>query len=264
MRAACIVVAAGRGERLGFGLPKALVPLAGVSLLGRAAAAVAATRRVEVLVAVVPPGSEAAVSERLAGELARSLPADLASGLDVRVLGGGATRRESVAAGLRATPADVGHVLVHDAARCSGRGAEVAGRVLDALAAGRSAVIPAVPVTDTVKQVDDGGRVVATPARSGLRAVQTPQGFVRAVLEDAHAAAHERGDEAATDDAGLVEALGGEVWVVAGHPELFKITTPLDLRVAEAPLVADPVAADPVAADPVAADPVAADPGGAS
>jgi 2-C-methyl-D-erythritol 4-phosphate cytidylyltransferase len=103
--------------------------------------------------------------------------------------------------------------------------------VLDALADGADAVIPTRPVTDTIKQVDEDGTVVATLDRSELRAVQTPQGFRRAVLEAAHAAGVGRNF---TDDAALVEAHGGRVAVVDGADEAFKITRPWDLALAEA------------------------------
>jgi 2-C-methyl-D-erythritol 4-phosphate cytidylyltransferase len=94
-------------------------------------------------------------------------------------------------------------------------------------------VVPAVPIPDTVKRVDDAGRVQETLDRSQLYAVQTPQGFRREVLVRAHA---ESGEVAATDDAGLVERIGVPVLVVPGHPEAFKVTRPVDLLLAEARL----------------------------
>ena len=117
------------------------------------------------------------------------------------------------------------------------------GTLIDAVAAavmaGADAVVPGIPVADTLKQVDEAGRVNATVDRSSVRAVQTPQGFARAVLEEAHVAgAVQAGDEAmaATDDAGLVEGLGRTVMVVPGSEEAFKVTRPLDLVLAEAVL----------------------------
>src|SRR5699024_4745660 len=127
----------------------------------------------------------------------------------VRVVAGGADRGASVAAGLAALPAAVDAVLVHDAARALTPPA-VFHRVVAAVRHGHPAVIPGLPVSDTIKTVDTRDRVVATPERSTLRAVQTPQGFRRATLERAH---REVGDTV-TDDAGLVEALGEAVLVV--------------------------------------------------
>jgi 2-C-methyl-D-erythritol 4-phosphate cytidylyltransferase len=144
----------------------------------------------------------------------------------VTVVAGGAERGDSVAAGLAALSDRVGIVLVHDAARCL-TPADVFGRVVDAVRHGAVAVVPGVPVVDTIKVVDSAGRVVATPERSQLRAVQTPQGFRRDVLERAHAESSE-----ATDDAGLVERLGETVLVVEGDPRALKVTTPADLEAA--------------------------------
>ena len=150
------------------------------------------------------------------------------SAVSVTVVPGGAERTDSVAAGLRALDPAAGVVLVHDAARAL-TPREVFERVVEAVRGGHPAVIPALPVTDTIKSVDAEDRVVDTPDRAGLRAVQTPQGFLRETLERAHAEA----PRAATDDAGLVEAAGGQVVVVPGSMEALKVTTPWDLRVAE-------------------------------
>jgi 2-C-methyl-D-erythritol 4-phosphate cytidylyltransferase len=144
----------------------------------------------------------------------------------VTVVVGGAERGDSVAAGLAVLDASVDLVLVHDAARCL-TPPEVFARVVAALEAGAVAVVPGTPVVDTVKQVDASGRVLATPDRSALRAVQTPQGFARNVLARAHAVSSE-----ATDDAGLVERLGEPVLVVDGDRLAFKVTTPDDLETA--------------------------------
>jgi 2-C-methyl-D-erythritol 4-phosphate cytidylyltransferase len=146
------------------------------------------------------------------------------------VVAGGSTRQASVACGLAAVSHDVDAVLVHDVARPFAP-RDVIDRVLAALAAGADAVIPACPITDTVKRVDASGAVVETIDRSALRAVQTPQGFRRSVL----VAAHTLGARTvATDDAALVEAQGGRVVVVDGADESFKITRPWDLLLAEA------------------------------
>ena len=230
MRAVAILTAAGEGARLGHARPKALVPLDGVPLVARAAAALTSAGVVGRIVATAPPDALADVAAALAG-----VP-------DLEVVAGGGTRQASVAAALARLADEPGDtvVLVHDAARPLVP-AEVVRRVADAVGPHRPAVVPAVPVADTVKQTDDGGRVVATLDRRALRAVQTPQGFVLDVLRRAHAAAaHAAADEAsaATDDAGLVERLGLPVAVVTGHEDAMKITTRRDLAVAEALLAA--------------------------
>ncbi len=150
-----------------------------------------------------------------------------ALGVPVTVVVGGAERGDSVAAGLRALSGAVELVLVHDAARCL-TPVEVFDRVVAAVRSGAVAVVPGAVVVDTVKQVDADGYVVATPDRASLRAVQTPQGFRRDVLERAHALS-----SIATDDAGLVERLGERVLVVEGDARSLKITTPADLDAAE-------------------------------
>src|SRR5262249_46124213 len=151
------------------------------------------------------------------------------------------TRQESVRLGLAAVPADVEVVLVHDAARPLVP-AEVVDAVVGAVRAGAEAVVPAVPLADTVKRVEPrpGGEPepgLGTPDRSSLRAVQAPQGFRREVLQAVHAKALAEAQTdvlpPVTDDAGLVERFGGRVVVVPGHEEAFKITRPLDLVLAE-------------------------------
>ncbi|NUR80484.1 MAG: 2-C-methyl-D-erythritol 4-phosphate cytidylyltransferase [Dermatophilaceae bacterium] len=151
---------------------------------------------------------------------------ELGSSLPVTVVVGGAERGDSVAAGLAVLGEAVEIVLVHDAARCLTPVA-VFDRVVTAVAGGAAAVVPGTLVVDTVKQVDADGFVVATPDRSALRAVQTPQGFRRDVLERAHAVSSD-----ATDDAGLVERLGERVLVVEGDARALKVTTPADLEAA--------------------------------
>ncbi len=136
---------------------------------------------------------------------------------------GGSTRAESVRNGLAAVPAAATIVCVHDAARPLAT-AELFRRVVDAVAAGNDGVVPAVPVTDTIKLVDDDGAVVDTPPRERLVAVQTPQGFRATVLRRAHATGLD-----GTDDASLVERVGGRVITVPGEAWNDKITTPEDL-----------------------------------
>jgi 2-C-methyl-D-erythritol 4-phosphate cytidylyltransferase len=213
-----LVPAAGRGERLGPGAPKALRVLAGEPLLVHAVRGLRAAPSVGPVVVAAPPGQCDAV-------------AALLTPYDVVVVAGGGQRQQSVALALAALGPHVDLVLVHDAARCL-TPMHVVEAVVAALRAGAEAVVPVVPVADTVKQVRDG-LVVETVDRSALRAVQTPQGFRREVLEQAHLAAR---DEPFTDDAGLVELLGRSVVTVPGDEEAFKITRPLDLLLAEAVL----------------------------
>ena len=142
---------------------------------------------------------------------------------------GGATRQESVRAGMAALAPDVDVVLVHDVARPFVP-SELISRVIAAVVAGADAVVPVLPVADTVKRVDPAANVVETLDRSQLRIVQTPQGFGRSTLDIAHRV----GPLGATDDAALVEAMGGRVIAVDGAEEAFKITRPWDLVVAEA------------------------------
>ncbi|MEE1929709.1 2-C-methyl-D-erythritol 4-phosphate cytidylyltransferase [Streptomyces sp. TRM 70351] len=236
-RTAAVIPAAGRGVRLGPGAPKALRALGGTPMLVHAVRAMARARDVTLVVVVAPPDDAAGVRHLLD---AHPLPASAPVGAaDVVVVPGGPTRQDSVRLGLAALPEDVGVVLVHDAARPLVP-ADTVDAVIAAVRAGAPAVVPALPVPDTVKQVEPRGGgepepVTGTPDRSRLRAVQTPQGFDRAVLAEAHERIACEG-EGATDDAGLVERLGKPVVVVPGHEEAFKITRPLDLVLAEAVL----------------------------
>jgi 2-C-methyl-D-erythritol 4-phosphate cytidylyltransferase len=217
MSVAALVVAAGRGERLGQTIPKAFVPLLGKPLLVRSLEAMAAVAELQRVVVVVPPDE----LERFA---ALELPGP------VEAVPGGAERQDSVAAGLAALPASIEWVAVHDAAR-----ALVAPRdVTRAIAAAREtgAALLAVPARDTIKRVRDGA-VVETPARDHCWAAQTPQVFRAELLREALAAARAEG-LVATDDAQLVERLGVTVRVVEGDPRNIKITLPEDLATAEA------------------------------
>lgn len=169
-------------------------------------------------------------------ELVDQMSAALAAaGAPATVVAGGAERTESVRlaldAALAAVP-DATIVLVHDAARAF-TPPELIRSVTEAVAAGAPAVVPVLPVTDTVKRVDAAGVVVETPSRVDLRAVQTPQGFAVDVLRRAYEAAS---SGSATDDAGLVERIGVPVHTVPGHTAAMKITTPFDLAVATAVL----------------------------
>ena len=212
-----VVVAAGSGSRLGAEVPKAAVRLGGRSLLAHTVERVLGVEGLASLVLVVPAGLE--------GPERWDLPAT--GGVPTAFVTGGAERTASVAAGLAALPAGCDVVLVHDAARCLTPTA-VFDRVVAAVRAGADGVVPGLAVVDTVKTVDAEGLVTGTPDRVSLRAVQTPQGFPRAVLLAAHASGI-----AATDDAALVERAGRRVLVVEGDPMAFKVTTPDDLERAE-------------------------------
>ncbi|MEW2220035.1 2-C-methyl-D-erythritol 4-phosphate cytidylyltransferase [Streptomyces sp. NPDC006990] len=228
-RTAVVIPAAGKGVRLGPGTPKALRELGGTPMLVHAVRATARARAVDLVVVVAPPDGAPAVRTLLDEH---GLPG-------VVVVPGGGTRQDSVRLGLAALPDTVETVLVHDAARPLVPD-ETVDAVARAVRAGAPAVVPALPVTDTVKQVEprpgaEPEPVTGTVDRSLLRAVQTPQGFARTVLAEAHTRLTAEGD-GATDDAGMVERLGVEVVVVPGHEEAFKVTRPLDLVLAEAVL----------------------------
>lgn len=224
-KAALIIPAAGMGERLGVGVPKALYTVGGQALLSHALRAGVESGVVTAVVVAGPVGLVGRVRELVRAEVPFSVQAD--------VVEGGATRQASVRSALSALPDNTDVVLVHDAARCL-TPASVFADVTNAVLAGHDAVVPGLAVVDTLKQVDASGAVVATPERSTLRAVQTPQAFRLEVLDHAHRAATVRGDDGVSDDAGLVEQMGVQVHVVPGHEEAFKITHPLDVLLAEA------------------------------
>lgn len=210
-----IVPAAGSGLRLGAIVPKAFVELGGVSMVVRAVDGLLGSGVVDRVIVVVPTSQVAAAVA-------------LFPGRPVTVVPGGADRTASVAAGIRELTSDVGVVLVHDAARPL-TPPDVVRRVVGAVRSGLPAVIPVIPVADTIKQVDGDDVVTATVDRVALRAVQTPQGFRASVL----VRAHDGVTGALTDDAGLVEALGDAVHTVPGDPVAFKVTMAWDLRIAE-------------------------------
>lgn len=218
-RCAAIVVAAGVGVRMGAGMPKALMPLAGRALAAWCLDALAASGRIDQLVVVAPPGHEAQLARTLGIDPAQAVP-------------GGDSRAESVGLGLAALEDDIGTVLVHDAARPLVR-PEVIVAVIEACREADGA-IAAAPLADTPKRVDVDGVIVETPARGGLWLAQTPQVFDRAVLEEAFVRARaEDRVAAATDCASMVEAIGRRVIVVPAMWPNLKVTTPADVRVAE-------------------------------
>lgn len=202
-----VVVAGGVGER--FGAPKQFAMAGGRPLVELSVDAARAAS--DGVVLVVPAGS--GHEDRL-------------HGADV-VVTGGDSRAASVRAGLAVVPADADVVVVHDGARPLASPA-LFRAVVAAVVSGADAVVPAVAVTDTLK-IEDDGAVTRTVDRSGLVAVQTPQAFRAEVLRRAHAAGAD-----ATDDAGLVEAMGITVRVVPGESRNLKVTTPADLEVVQA------------------------------
>jgi 2-C-methyl-D-erythritol 4-phosphate cytidylyltransferase len=226
--AIALIVAAGSGERLGADRPKALVELAGRPLLAWSLQVLEAMAEIEQIVVALPVGA--------------GLP--IVSGEDVVSVEGGASRSESVRCALEvAVPS--GPVLVHDAARPL-LTVQIARRVLEALEVDdrAQAAIAAAPVTDTIKRLGEDGGVAETLDRSGLWAVQTPQVFHRGALERALAAPAEVLARA-TDDAWLIERMGGRVVVAPVAEENLKVTTPRDLRRAEELLAHRAGAGDP-------------------
>ncbi len=208
-KTAAIIAGAGLGNRLGAKLPKALIQIEGISLIERAFSAL--SKVVDEIVITAPIGFE---------DEFRKIVGDSA-----KVITGGVLRSDSVKLAVAAISSSVEKILVHDAARGLAT-SDLASRVLKELES-EEAVIPVLPVIDTVKEVDAAGYVRNTPDRNQLRAVQTPQGFAKSVLLRAHEAS-----EDATDDAALVEALGIKVKTISGEALALKITNPEDIAIA--------------------------------
>ena len=220
-RVAVIVVAAGSGTRLGMVLPKAFVEIAGRSILSRSLDAVFGMESPAQVIVVVPEdwlSESREIVDQVAGVAAGSCV----------VVAGESTRQGSVAAGLAVLGAAIDVVLVHDAARALAPTSLFDEVVAEVRRQGRG-LIPGLPVSDTIKRIDDAGTIFETVDRAELSAVQTPQGFPRAELVAAYLAANGE----FTDDAALIAAAGGTVGVLPGHPLAFKITTKWDLRRAE-------------------------------
>ncbi len=218
-----VLLAAGSGSRLAAatdGVKKQFLSLSGRPLYWSALSAFARSPDIAGIVVVFPPDDLEAARRGLDALLAEADP-----GVAVLAVAGGARRQDSVRNGLAALPRDCRHVLVHDAARPFVT-PDLVHRVCQALGQGRRAVIPVLPVTDTIKELA-GDTVADTPRRETLAAVQTPQGFDKALLLAAFDHAAE--DVTVTDDASLVEHFGQPVHVVAGIPENMKITNPEDL-----------------------------------
>jgi 2-C-methyl-D-erythritol 4-phosphate cytidylyltransferase len=230
-----VIVAAGSGERLGAGGPKALVRLGGRPLFEFSLDACLTSERVGRIVVAVPPGEGERFKAAAKRAAAKRAAAEGAAAGDnpVELVDGGATRSRSVAAGLARTDSDI--VLVHDAARPF-LTPDLINDCVTALEAdpAADAAIAAARVTDTVKRVGDDGVVEETLDRNSLRAVQTPQVFRRGALERALREALASGDvDNATDDASLIESAGGKVIVVDSPSTNIKITVPADLELAE-------------------------------
>jgi len=223
-----VIVAAGSGSRLGHVRPKAFVPIEGRSILSWSIDSVRGMSEPCELVVVVP-------SDLVAEARATLEPLGVAA----QVVAGGATRQLSVAAGLEALGEGVDVVLIHDAARAF-TPPEVFDRVVAAVRETGGGVIPGLPVTDTVVAIEADGRVDGPVDRSRLSAVQTPQGFPKSVLREAHATAAAD----ATDDTSVVRAAGHPVAIVPGDARSFKITTADDLVRAEDHIRRTTMAAD--------------------
>lgn len=215
--AAAVVVAGGAGTRMGGDTRKQYLLLEGEPVLLRAIRPFLAHPGIGAVVVVLPPEDAAA-------------PPHWLRALSVDIVPGGAERGDSVWNGLQAVPTSADRVLVHDGARPL-VSAEVITRVLDAC--GGAGAIAAMPVTDTIQEVDDERGIVGTPDRSRLWRAQTPQGFPRAALVDAYRRAREAG-VAFTDDAAVFARYAGPVRVVPGADENLKVTRPADLAVAAA------------------------------
>lgn len=218
-----VLVAAGRGERLAEERPKAFANLAGRPLLAESLERLDASDWIEAIVVVAPESWE---------EPSILLAEEVGAGKVRAAVPGGATRADSVRAGVAEVPDEAAVLLVHDAARPL-LPDEVVERVLAGLEEGWDGVVPALPLADTVKRVE-GGAALATVEREGLYAVQTPQAFPAPTLRRAL----EPGGDA-TDCAGLVEEGGGRVRVVEGDRRLLKVTTPADLAFVETLLRAE-------------------------
>jgi 2-C-methyl-D-erythritol 4-phosphate cytidylyltransferase len=213
-----VLVAAGRGERLGGDRPKAFAPLRGRALLAESLERLEASDWIDAIVVVAPEGWE---------EPSILVAEELGCGKVTATIAGGSSRAASVRLGVAETDRDAAALVVHDAARPLLL-ADVLERVLTALGAGWDGAVPGLPLTDTVKRVRET-QVVETLPRSELVAVQTPQAFAAAALRPAL----EGEISDASDCASLVEAAGGRVTVVPGDERLLKVTTPADLALVE-------------------------------
>ena len=222
-RLGVILVAAGAGQRLGAGIPKALVPLRGRTLLERSIQTIVSLEMPGHLVVVLPEGHAAAGLNAL-----EAATANTRALWGTSVAPGGSERQDSVHNGLAALPQEVDVVLVHDVARPL-TPAQLFLDVAHAVREQNTGVVPVLPVTDTVKRIDSSGTVLGTVDRSELALAQTPQGFPREMLQ----AAYDDAKEQFTDDAAVVQFAGFSVVTIAGHPLAHKLTSPADARLLE-------------------------------
>ena len=222
MRVNAVIVAAGKGERMATLLPKPFLPVAGVPLLIHTLRSLARSALITRMIVVVAPEREAFCRDLLDSYGPFGMP--------LRLVRGGPERQDSVRLGLAALDPDCEIVVIHDAARPLIT-AEIIDRSVTAAAETGGALV-AVPARDTLKRVGRDGVVVETVSRQELWLAQTPQTFQVPLIREAHARALTEG-VLATDDAALVERMGGKVQVVLGDARNFKITTPEDLRLAE-------------------------------
>ena len=231
---AILVVAAGRGSRVGTAIPKQYLVLAGKPLLGHTLGALLAADPAAAVLTVIHPDDH----DLFAISAASLLPAQRSRLLPP--VHGGASRQDSVRLGLAtlaALPRPPDLVLIHDGARPFATAGLIARA--QAAAAGTGAAVPGLAVTDTIKAVDGSGRIVATPQRATLRAVQTPQAFRFILIHEAHAEAQAAGARDLTDDAAIAEWAGHPVHIFEGDPLNMKVTTPEDVLAAEARLIRD-------------------------
>jgi 2-C-methyl-D-erythritol 4-phosphate cytidylyltransferase/2-C-methyl-D-erythritol 2,4-cyclodiphosphate synthase len=214
MKVAALIVAAGRGERAGGAVPKQFRLLAGQPVLAWSIRALQAAGMAEIVVAV--SAEQEAAARAIVGP-------------EARLVRGGATRTDSVRAGLAAI-AQAEIVLIHDAAR-PGLTPEMVRRLVAEIERGAKGAAPALPLADSVRRVDGGQRVVGEVERAGLMQVQTPQAFRLSVIRDAYAAA--AGDAAFSDDIAVARAAGAEIVLITGDPRLMKLTYPEDTEMLE-------------------------------
>jgi len=231
-KVALLVVAGGRGVRLGADRPKQYLDCAGRPLIVHTLEALAASFPFRATIVAIHADDRALYDQAIG-----LLTASAAEALQAPAIGG-ATRQQSVLAGLEAlAPAKPDIVLIHDAARPF-PSVELVARAIEA-AERHGAAAPGTPLSDTIKQVDGGGRILATPARSGLRAVQTPQSFRFPLILAAHRRAAAAGVGDLTDDVAVAEWAGAPAHVFEGDPANIKVTTMRDLSAIEARLTAN-------------------------
>ena len=215
MQITAVILAAGRGRRMGADQNKVFLPVSGRPLLAHTLASFAAIDRISEVVLVVHPDDEETVSGLMS-----------AVGLPWSIVPGGTQRRDSALAGVRAAQGEA--VLIHDGARPF-PSPELIGRVIEGTLE-HGACIPVLPVVDTLRRVEGARLLGETVPRDGLARIQTPQGF----LTERIRAALDQSDPTITDDAAAVLALGGDVWTVSGESTNLKVTTRDDLAMAEA------------------------------